>query len=332
MGVPDYLVTMRKPGDNAEPIAHTIESSRPALAALRLAGLVRHPRERHAAVPERARGPGRAHICPLQLDVIRRGVTLWSNPGDVVFSPFAGIGSEGVIAIEKGRKFLGIELKDLASLGFDAEWTVRSAADVGAPHLRERVWVVAYSNKFAGKIRRFDRADARQGGLGGVVSGGSGTDDRRQPYPPRMSEWPTPTVQDAAGSRNATARRPNGNGKHHSGVTLTDALILEGDMEMPPTGQWPTPTSRDGKDMDAPGRQGGGSLCEAVRTFPDASGRRSRRRKQQPQGGEEAGNVADGTRVKNYPTPRANDGEKRGKISDDPRNGLPGVIENEEEN
>lgn len=51
------------------------------------------------------------HICPLQLGLIERAVHLWSNPGDVVFSPFAGIGSEGVGAIRQGRKFVGVELK-----------------------------------------------------------------------------------------------------------------------------------------------------------------------------------------------------------------------------
>jgi DNA modification methylase len=51
------------------------------------------------------------HICPLQLGVIRRCIELWSNPGDVVFSPFAGIGSEGYVALQEGRKFVGIELK-----------------------------------------------------------------------------------------------------------------------------------------------------------------------------------------------------------------------------
>lgn len=52
------------------------------------------------------------HICPLQLDVISRCVDLWSMPGEVVFSPFAGIGSEGVQALKLGRKFIGIELKE----------------------------------------------------------------------------------------------------------------------------------------------------------------------------------------------------------------------------
>jgi DNA modification methylase len=51
------------------------------------------------------------HMCPLQLDLIERCVKLWSNPGDVVFSPFAGIGSEGYVALRAGRSFVGIELK-----------------------------------------------------------------------------------------------------------------------------------------------------------------------------------------------------------------------------
>lgn len=52
------------------------------------------------------------HICPLQLDVIRRAIQLWSMPGDTVYSPFTGIGSEGVVSIQEGRKFIGTELKE----------------------------------------------------------------------------------------------------------------------------------------------------------------------------------------------------------------------------
>ena len=52
------------------------------------------------------------HICPLQLDVIRRCLQLWSKEGDVVLSPFAGIGSEGYESIKLNRKFIGIELKE----------------------------------------------------------------------------------------------------------------------------------------------------------------------------------------------------------------------------
>ena len=51
------------------------------------------------------------HICPLQLGVIERAVELWTNPLDVVLSPFAGIGSEGYVSVNCGRKFVGIELK-----------------------------------------------------------------------------------------------------------------------------------------------------------------------------------------------------------------------------
>ena len=51
------------------------------------------------------------HICPLQLDVIERACQLWSKEGDVVLSPFMGIGSEGYVAVGMGRKFVGIELK-----------------------------------------------------------------------------------------------------------------------------------------------------------------------------------------------------------------------------
>jgi DNA modification methylase len=50
------------------------------------------------------------HICPLQLGVIRRSIQIWSEPGDVVLSPFAGYGSEGVGAVEMRRRFVGIEL------------------------------------------------------------------------------------------------------------------------------------------------------------------------------------------------------------------------------
>jgi DNA modification methylase len=52
------------------------------------------------------------HICPLQLGLIARCIDLWTNPGDTVFSPFAGIGSEGYEAIKAGRKFIGVELKE----------------------------------------------------------------------------------------------------------------------------------------------------------------------------------------------------------------------------
>ena len=52
------------------------------------------------------------HICPLQLEVIRRGIKLWTNPGDIVLTPFLGIGSEVYTAVEMGRRGIGAELKE----------------------------------------------------------------------------------------------------------------------------------------------------------------------------------------------------------------------------
>lgn len=112
VGCADYLLIFRKPGENprpvfkrpedfpvetwqeyASPVWMTIDQGR----VLNGEGAREHQDERH--------------ICPLQLDVIERAVTLWSNPGDLVYSPFAGIGSEGWGALRLGRKFIGSELK-----------------------------------------------------------------------------------------------------------------------------------------------------------------------------------------------------------------------------
>jgi hypothetical protein len=126
-GINDYIVTMRKPGANDEPIAHTPEEFPVALwqryaspvwvttvgvdgdgfgvcapdidpgDTLQYRSAREHDDERH--------------VCPLQLDVIRRCLRLWTNPNDVVLSPFGGIGSEGVVAVEEGRRAVLIELK-----------------------------------------------------------------------------------------------------------------------------------------------------------------------------------------------------------------------------
>lgn len=112
-GIPDYLVTMRKPGLNDEPITHTNESF-PVAIWQRYASPVWHdinPSKTLQYMSAREHTDER-HICPLQLEVVERAVDLWSNPGDVVLSPFMGIGSEGYVSISKGRKFVGIELKE----------------------------------------------------------------------------------------------------------------------------------------------------------------------------------------------------------------------------
>ena len=112
-GVPDYVITMRKPGVNPEPVAHT-NATFPVSVWQRYASPVWMDINPTRVLQYR---DGRddddeRHICPLQLDVIERCLDLWSNPGDVVLSPFAGIGSEGYVAIGRGRRFVGVELKE----------------------------------------------------------------------------------------------------------------------------------------------------------------------------------------------------------------------------
>lgn len=112
MGIPDYVVSFRKPGENPERVTNTNETfpvsdwqryASPVWDDIRPSDTLQH-RSAREADDER-------HICPLQLEVIRRCVRLWSNPGDTVVSPFAGIGSEGYVAVQDGRRFIGMELK-----------------------------------------------------------------------------------------------------------------------------------------------------------------------------------------------------------------------------
>jgi hypothetical protein len=123
-GVPDYLVTMRKPGENQNPVEgeldrwigdNTFRSEGRLSIDLwqRYASPVwmdinqSRTLQKDSARDEK----DERHIAPLQLDVIERAMELWSNPGDLVLSPFAGIGSEGYVALLNGRKFIGVELK-----------------------------------------------------------------------------------------------------------------------------------------------------------------------------------------------------------------------------
>lgn len=134
-GIADYLVVMRTPGDNIEPIAHTHESF-PVMMWQRYASPVwvttgsadddgflmcsatETADESSGINPSNTlqyrsarEHDDERHICPLQLGVIRRSIRLWSNPGEVVWSPFTGIGSEGYVALQEGRRFIGAELK-----------------------------------------------------------------------------------------------------------------------------------------------------------------------------------------------------------------------------
>ena len=147
-GLPDYLVTMRKPGENPERIAHPdgltqffgedepegIKGARPAPDAEAYAKKEKYNTEpvyshqvwRRYASPvwtdikqsdtltkNMARDEkDERHICPLQLTVIERGIELWTNPGDIVLDPFAGIGSTPYTALKMGRRAIGVELKE----------------------------------------------------------------------------------------------------------------------------------------------------------------------------------------------------------------------------
>lgn len=136
-GIPDYLVVMRKPGKNPEPVSHL-----PAGFTRWIGKPEDEPKAEKKSDPKTNKyshyvwqnyaspvwmdidpsdtlqlksareDDDSRHICPLQLTVIRRAIELWSNPGDVVFTPFAGIGSELYVALEEGRRAVGAELKE----------------------------------------------------------------------------------------------------------------------------------------------------------------------------------------------------------------------------
>lgn len=139
-GVADYLVIFRKPGPNPEPIPHTAETF-PVPMWQRYASPVwatadefdeegfcyftdsfndETPGDETGAIDQGNTLQGRSarehkdekHIAPLQLGVIRRAVKLWTNPNDIVFTPFMGIGSEPYVALQEGRRGIGCELKE----------------------------------------------------------------------------------------------------------------------------------------------------------------------------------------------------------------------------
>jgi DNA modification methylase len=105
----DYLLIFKKPGDNAVPIKPDVSNDEWIEWAQPVWWNIREGNTLNAHV---ARDDAdERHNCPLQLDFIERCVRLWSNPGETVLSPFAGIGSEGVVAVKRGRRFVGCELK-----------------------------------------------------------------------------------------------------------------------------------------------------------------------------------------------------------------------------
>lgn len=134
-GIPDQLIIFRKPGENKEPVSHGRgferyigEKTNPQMEKKDEARINKYSHkvwQRYASpvwfdikqtntlnvLAARDKDDER-HICPLQLQVIERSLELWTNPNDIILSPFAGIGSEGYVSINMGRRFIGIELKD----------------------------------------------------------------------------------------------------------------------------------------------------------------------------------------------------------------------------
>lgn len=113
VGMPDYVLIFRKPGENAEPVGQQ-SSEFPVSQWQKWASPVwmdiNQTNTLNVAIAREA--ADEKHLCPLQLDLIERALALWSNRGDVVLSPFMGVGSEGHCAIRLGRKFVGVELKE----------------------------------------------------------------------------------------------------------------------------------------------------------------------------------------------------------------------------
>ena len=111
MGLPDYVVTMRKPGEIEQRVTHGDDL--PVMMWQKYASPIWDDINQSRTLNKMPARDDKdlKHMCPLQLDVIERCIHLWTNPGDVVFSPFTGIGSEGYCAVKMGRKFIGTELK-----------------------------------------------------------------------------------------------------------------------------------------------------------------------------------------------------------------------------
>lgn len=112
-GIPDYVITMRKPGENLEPIEHTNDTFPVDLWQKYASPVWMDIRQSDTLQKKSARAEeDERHICPLQLEVIKRCICLWTNPGDIVLDPFTGIGSSNYMALRLDRRTIGIELKD----------------------------------------------------------------------------------------------------------------------------------------------------------------------------------------------------------------------------
>lgn len=113
VGLADYVLVFRKPGDNPVPVGKD-RALFPVDQWQKWASPVWMDIDQTNVLNGKTarESDDERHVCPLQLDLIERAVRLWSNPGEIVLSPFMGIGSEGWAAIKSGRKFVGCELKE----------------------------------------------------------------------------------------------------------------------------------------------------------------------------------------------------------------------------
>lgn len=127
-GLPDYLISFRKPGENDTPICHPDGLTEyHGAEKIEGSGIKRsHNIWRAYASPvwmdirqgntlnkiEAREENDQKHICPLQLDVIERAISLWSTEGDTVLTPFGGIGSEAYVAVKNKRNAVLVELKE----------------------------------------------------------------------------------------------------------------------------------------------------------------------------------------------------------------------------
>lgn len=132
VGIPDYLMIFRKGGEHEHPVHCDIDVNTWQQYASPVWMDIDYSNTLNAAAGRD--GNDEKHICPLQLDTIKRAVTLWTNPGDTVLTPFMGIGSEVYQSVKLGRKSIGFELKD--SYFAEAVKNVRNAeVDFNSPKL-----------------------------------------------------------------------------------------------------------------------------------------------------------------------------------------------------
>ena len=146
------------------------------------------------------------------------------RPRWVVLENTPGLFTAGSRFIESPESTFGAVLGDLAALGFDCEYETVSAQDLGAPHLRKRVWIVAHA-RHSGVLQRRLSGDVEEQG---VFAGGVLCDGVQSGRANKEKVLPTPTAGDSTGSGN----RNNAHSKAHPGISLTDAA-LTGDSSTP---------------------------------------------------------------------------------------------------